>query len=82
MFTVMSHVVLCMAGVLTKNEQHVQCVPQCLSLTLLKKYIKKEPVSPETSITEFHEKFYIPAIQKLEFHLPYVHILGTNDCGK
>ena len=31
---------------------------------------------------KFHEKFYIPVIQKLEFNLPHVRILGTYHCGK
>ena len=36
----------------------------------------------ETTISEFHTSFYIPGIQKLYFHLPYVRILGTNHCGE
>ena len=36
----------------------------------------------ETTISEFHIIYYIPAIQKLAFHLPHVRILGTNHCGK
>ena len=36
----------------------------------------------ETTISDFHTSFYIPSIQKLAFHLPYVRILGTNKCGK
>ena len=36
----------------------------------------------ETTISDFHTSFYIPAIQKLAFHLPHVRILGTNHCGK
>ena len=36
----------------------------------------------ETSISDFHTSFYIPAIHKLAFHLPYVRILGTNHCGE
>ena len=35
-----------------------------------------------TTISEFHTSFYIPAIQKLAFHLPHVRILGTNHCGE
>ena len=34
----------------------------------------------ETTISDFHTIFYIPVIQKLDFHLPYVRILGTNHC--
>ena len=36
----------------------------------------------ETTIPDFRTSFYIPAIQKLAFHLPHVHILGTNHCGE
>ena len=36
----------------------------------------------ETTISGFHTSFYIPAIQKLAFHLPHVRILGTNHCGE
>ena len=33
-------------------------------------------------MSDFHTSLYIPAIQKLAFHLPHVRILGTNHCGK
>ena len=36
----------------------------------------------ETTISDFHTSFYIPDIQKLDFHLPHVRILGTNHCGE
>ena len=36
----------------------------------------------ETTISDFHTSFYIPAIQKLAFQLPHVRILGTNHCGE
>ena len=36
----------------------------------------------KTTISDFHTSFYIPAIQKLDFHLPRVRILGTNHCGE
>ena len=35
----------------------------------------------ETTVPNFHTSFYIPAIQKLAFHLPHVHILGKNHRG-
>ena len=35
----------------------------------------------ETTISDFHNSFYISAIQNLACHLPRVHILGTNHCG-
>ena len=36
----------------------------------------------ETTISDFHTSFYIPAIRKYAFHLPHMRILGTNHCGK
>ena len=36
----------------------------------------------ETTIYDYHTSFYIPAIQKLDFHLPHVRILGTNHYGE
>ena len=36
----------------------------------------------ETTISDFHTSFYIPAIQNLAFHLPHVGILGKNHCGE
>ena len=35
----------------------------------------------EITIYNFHTRFCIPSIQKLEFHIPYVQIMGTNNCG-
>ena len=36
----------------------------------------------ETTISDFHTSFHIPAIQNLAFHLTNVCILGTNHCGE
>ena len=36
----------------------------------------------ETTVSDFHTIFYIPAIQKLAFHLPHVRILCRNNCGE
>ena len=44
-------------------------------------YTRKERVMTETTISDFLTSFYIPAIQNLAFHLPHVHILGTNHFG-
>ena len=44
-------------------------------------YTIKDPVIMETNISDSYTSFYIPAIQKLAFCLPNVHILGTNNCG-
>ena len=45
-------------------------------------YTRKELVMTETTISDFRTSFYIPAIQKLTFHLPHVCILGTHHCGE
>ena len=45
-------------------------------------YTRKVLVIMETTIYDFRTIFYIPAIQKLDFHLPHVRILGTNYCGE
>ena len=45
-------------------------------------YTRKELVMMETTISDFHTSLYIPAIQKLAFHLPHVRILVTNHCGE
>ena len=36
----------------------------------------------ETTISDFHIRYYIPAIQRLAFNLPHVRIIGINHCGK
>ena len=36
----------------------------------------------DTKNYNFHTSFYIPGIRKLDFHLPHVQILGTNNCGE
>ena len=35
----------------------------------------------ETTVYDFRTSLYIPAIQKLTFHLPHVRILVRNNCG-
>ena len=55
---------------------------ESLSDTSTKIYTRKELVMMETTISNFHTSFYIPAIQNLAFHLPHVRILGTNHCGE
>ena len=44
-------------------------------------YTRKELVMMETTISDFHTSLYIPVIKKLDFHIPHVRILGTNNCG-
>ena len=33
-------------------------------------------------IEKIHENSYVPAIEKMEFYLTLVCILGTDNCGK
>ena len=58
------------------------CEQESLPDKYAKIYTRKELVMMETTISYFHTSFYIPAIQKLAFHLPHVRILGTNHCGE
>ena len=57
------------------------CKQESSSDTSTKIYTRKELVMMETKIYDFNTSFYIPAIQKLAFHLPHVRILVTNCCG-
>ena len=63
MFTIMFHVLLYMANGHNKNKQHGHCVTQFQYLIL---YTLKELFILEKPITEFHEKYYTSAIQKLD----------------
>ena len=58
------------------------CKQESLSDKSTKIYTRKELVMTETKISDFHTSFYIPAIQKLAFHLPDVRILGKNHFGE
>ena len=58
------------------------CKQESSSDNSTKIYTKKELVMTETTISDSNTSFYIPSIQKLAFHLPHVHILGTNHCGE
>ena len=58
------------------------CKQEYLPDKSTKIYTRKDLVMMETKISNFHTSFYIPAIQKLAFRLPYVRILGTNHCGE
>ena len=57
------------------------CKQESSSDSYTKIYIRKELVMMETIISGSCTSFYIPVIQKLAFHLPYVRILDTNNCG-
>ena len=58
------------------------CKQESLPDKSTKIYTRKELIMMETTISDFHTSFYIPAIQNLAFHLPHVLILGTNHCGE
>ena len=58
------------------------CKQESSSDEITKIYARKELVMTEPTISGFNTSFYIPAIQKLDFHLPHVRILGTNHCGE
>ena len=58
------------------------CKQESASDKSTKIYIRKYLVIIETTISEFRTRYYILAIQTLAFHLPHVHILGTNHCGE
>ena len=57
------------------------CKQESSSDNSTKIYTRKKLVMTETTIYDFRTSFYIPAIQKLDFYLPHVRILGTNHCG-
>ena len=42
--------------------------------------VKKCFVIHKEVIDLFHDKFYIPTIEKLPFHIAYVKILGSMEC--
>ena len=58
------------------------CEQESLPDSSTKIYTRKELSMMKTTISDFHTSFYIPSIQKLDFHLPHVRILGTNHCGE
>ena len=66
---------------LTDKKMYCKCKQDSASEQSTKIYTRKEIVMMETTISIFYTSFYIPAIQKLEFHIPHVQILVTNYCG-
>jgi len=46
-----------------------------------KVYKRKELVLLTESVSNFHQNYYKPAIEKLAYHLAHVKILGTNHIG-
>ena len=71
-------------GRITLKDKKIcyMCKQESSSDESTKIYTRKDPVMMETTISDFPTSFYIPAIQNLDFHLPHVHILGTNHCGE
>ena len=45
-------------------------------------YTRKELVMTETTISEFHIRYYNIDIKKLAFQLPHVPKIGTSRCGE
>ena len=66
---------------LDENKICRLCFQDLATVTPAKLYTIKEIVMIETSIADLHISLYIPEIQNLAFHLPHIHILGTNHCG-
>ena len=58
------------------------CNQESSSDSYTKIYTRKELVMMETTISDFHTRFYIPIIEKLAFHLPHFRILGIKYCGE
>ena len=71
-------------GIIPLKDKKICCMCEQESLPdkSTKIYTRKELVMMETTISGFHTSFYIPSIQKLDFRLPHVRILGTNHCGE
>ena len=65
---------------LNEKQQCKLCEASSGSIVKEKIYTRKELVMIETSIVDFHKRFYIPAIQKLAFHISLVPIIGTHNC--
>ena len=63
-----------------ENRQCWFCESYTDSIVTAKLYTGKELVMMETSVLVFHQKLYIPDIQKLALHLLHVYILGTHHC--
>ena len=45
-------------------------------------YTRKDLVMMETTIYKFHTSLYIQEIQRLAFNIPYVQIMGNNQCDE
>ena len=58
-----------------------KCKQDSASEQPTKIYTGKYLVMMETTISNCHKSFYIPEIQKLEFYIPHLQILGISHCG-
>ena len=58
------------------------CKQESSSDKSTKIYTRKEIVMMETTISDFHTSFYIPAIQRFASHLTHVRILGKHHCDE
>ena len=70
-------------GRIPLNDKKVCCIfkQDPASEKSIKIYTRKELVMMETTLYNFYTSFYIPEIQRLEFHIPHVQIMDTNHCG-
>ena len=66
---------------LNDKKMFFKCKKDSASEQPTKIYTRKELVMMETTIYNFHTKFYIPEVWKLAFHIPQLKILGTNHYG-
>ena len=64
-----------------KDKKYVTCVNKNICRWIYKYIHQRRYSYDETKISGFLTSVYIPAIQKLVFHLPHMRILGTNICG-
>ena len=62
---------------LNENKQCQLCESSTYSIINAKHYTIKELVAIDTSIVDFRQQFYIPAMHNISFHLQHVHILVT-----
>ena len=58
------------------------CKKESSSDESTKIYTIKDLGITKPTISDRHNSFYLPALQKLDFHLPHMRILGTNYCGE
>ena len=65
---------------LTDNKSFRECWHNTASGQSAKIFTRKELVMMETTISNYHTSFFIPEIQKLEFHILHLQILGKNHC--